>query len=900
MSVTGGTLKPARPNPDTLLARLKGSESRGRCKIYLGMSAGVGKTYGMLSDAIAAKKRGRDIVAGYVEPHNRAETRELALQMESIPTRDIVHSGITLRELDIDATLARKPEVVLVDELAHSNAPGSRHSKRWQDIQELLTSGIDVWTTVNVQHFESLRDIVGRITGVTIHEVVPDVFLESADEVEVVDIPPDELIARLREGRIYSADKVEQALQNFFQKGKLIALRELALRHAAKQVDAQLLSYRDEHFVRESWPTSERFVVCIAPNALSSRVVRAASRAASAVRAELIAVSVESPRYASLSESQRQHGRDAMKLAERLGARVMVRSARDVVAEIVAVAHELNASAIVVGKPLRARWREVVFGSVVDELVRASGDIAVYVVSGGASEGTPVKHAPRSVSFSSSGMLAVALMTIACTALGKVLHPTFDLANIIMVYLLGVAWVSTRYGPGEAIAASFSTVAAFDFFFVEPQLTFAVADAQYLVTFATMLVVSTLLSTLTLQIRAQTKIAVDRENRTAHLYELTQRLADARNAETAARVVLEKLRRVFRRDVAIFLKGEGESVDTPFPSESGFELEQNEQAVARWVVEHGLPAGSGTDTLAGAVALYLPLISGESRVGALGLVVRDAPLSAEDELLCEAFSLQVAATFGRLQSREESIRSHLEVERERLRSTLLSAVSHDLRTPLASITGAASALVEREGMDPTARRELATSIVEEAQRLSKILGNILDITRLESSSVTLSLEWNSVEELIGSALGRVRTSLGAREVSVSVEADLPLVKLDALLFEQVLINLLENAAKHTPVGTPVEITARRHSSSVVITVADRGPGIDEGDEKRIFEKLYRGSASGQGFGLGLTISRAILTVLGGTIEAENRPEGGARFSVARPVTETPPHVPADFDTGGVE
>ena len=884
-----------RPDPDALLASVKESEARrtqGFLKVYLGMSAGVGKTYSMLSDAIGERKRGSDVVAGYIEPHGRKETEELAEQLEILPKRKLEYRGVQLQEFDLDSALIRKPGIVLVDELAHSNATGSRHEKRWQDVQELLSAGISVWTTVNVQHLESLNDVIARITGVEVKETVPDSVLMRADEVELVDIPPDELLERLREGKIYSPDKIPQALGSFFRKGNLIALRELVLRHTAERVDAQLRRYKDQHGVHEIWATTERILVCVAPNALSARVVRTAGRLAATLHAELIAVSIESLRYAGLSGGQRSHAAEALRVAESFGALTVVRSAEDIVGEILGIARERNVTSIVVGKPLQPRWREYVFGSVVDELIRRSGEINIHVVPGGKSERTPVKHAPRANEMSARGMLGAVAVTAISTVVGWLMSPRFDGSNIIMVYLLGVTWVASRYSRGVAIWSTILSIIAFDFFFVPPEFTFAVSDAQYLVTFVVMLVVGLLISSLTLRVRAQTELVSERERRTAALYEVARKLADAKTENEAAEVARSKFEEILKVETAILLPADGQ-LQIAAGSTGGFEKESNEFAVARWVYERGEIAGTGTPTLSGSRGLYLPLRGSQGVVGVLALRSDYKELPRGDQELCFALGDQIALAFERMSLKEDSTQAQILNEKERMRNALLSSVSHDLRTPLASIGGAASAMLMNKSMSEDARIELATSIGEEANRLGRILRNVLDVTRLESGSIELQSEWNSIEELVGAALSQVEPLLEMREVKVNISSDVPLMKVDGMLLQQLLVNLFENAVKFSPPDSPLEVAASSTPEHVLISVADRGRGIVPGEEEKIFDRLYRSPSTGaEGFGLGLSICRAIAQAHGGRIFAENRHEGGALFQVELPRGAASPEVPS--------
>ena len=884
-----------RPNPDALLARVQRSEARekhGQLKIYLGMCAGVGKTYAMLSDALIIKDRGVDIVAGYIEPHGRPDTDALAKKFEPIPSRQIDHNGVTILEFDLDAALKRKPAIVLVDELAHTNAPGSRHTKRWQDVNELLDAGIDVFSTVNIQHLESLNDVVARITGTTVQETVPDSFFVRAGKIEVIDIPPEELIQRLKEGKVYTPEKVETALANFFREGNLMALRELVLRQVADRVDAEMRQYRQEKSVDEIWPTAQRIVVCVAPNTLSSRVVRAAARLASTLKGELIAISVENSRYGMLTDAQRRQAVKALAAAEDLGAEVLIREGEDIVGTILQVARERNATAIVTGKPFRTRWREVLFGSVVDELIRRGGDISVHVIPGGKAEGTPVKHVPRQAGMSLRGIFLAVGVTAAATALCALVFPYLALSNLIMIYLLGVTWISTKQGQAEAALAALLSVCAFDFFFVAPQFTFAVQDAQYVLTFFVMLVIALLISKLAQQLKGQSAVSSERERRTAALYALSRQLSRSTTQEELAAVTLSQLRSSFRCEGALLIADASGTLEVIASSPGRTESEANERAVAQWVCERAKPAGAGTDTLGGAKGRYVPLVFDERTFGVLALFLAEPLLSITERDLLEAFTSQIAHTLHRVRLETESRAAQVLVEGEQLRSTLLSSVSHDLRTPLASIAGAASTLIEHGKLDELTRTELATTIYNESERLGRILRNVLDVTRLESGPVKLRLEWNSLEEIVGSAVRRTKQLLAERNLKIEIPTELPIVYIDGMLFEQVFVNLLENAAKHTSATCSVSIRAFIRADNLICEVFDDGPGLPPGEQENVFEKLHQSPGrEGHGIGLGLAICRAVIAAHGGTIIAENRTSGGALFRVALPLSKVVPEKP---------
>ncbi len=833
-------------------------------------------------------------------PTDRAETEALLPGLERLPPRAVEYRGTMLREFDLDAALARRPALILVDELAHTNAPGSRHAKRWQDVTELLAAGIDVYTTLNVQHLESLNDVVARVTEVPTRETVPDSILEEAAEVELVDLSPDDLIRRLRDGKVYVPEQAGEAMRRFFRKGNLIALRELALRTTAERVDAQMERYRREHAVPGVWPVAERILVCVSPSPFAARVVRAARRMAVGLRAQWIVVYVETAAAARLAPADRDRVVQTLRLAEQLGAETVTLTGHDIATEVLAYARRRNVTRIVLGKPARPRWRESLFGSVVNELIRQSGDIDVYVITG-EREGTPSDAADRPAPpVDWTGYLRAAGVVAVCTVVAAAMFRHFAPANLIMVYLLGTILAAWRLGRGPSIFASLLSVAAFDFFFVTPYLTFAVSDTQYLVTFAVMLAVAVVISTLTTRVRAQADAARHRERRTAALYAMTRDLISLQELDELLRVATRHIAEVFGSRVAAFLPDAAGQLARRVGELGSGASDASELGVARWVYEHGQLAGRGSATLPGARALYLPLSAARGTVGVLAIEppTAEAPATPEQLHLLETFAAQAALAIERVALVEEAQQARLRSEADRLRNSLLSAVSHDLRTPLATITGSASALVEQEAaLDPAARRELAHAIQEEADRLNRLVHNLLEMTRLESGGIHVRKDWEPLEEVIGSALARVEKRLGPRRVDVRLPADLPLVPLDPLLVEQVLINLFDNAIKYTPEDTPIEVSAAADDHVVSVTVADRGPGLAPGEEARIFEKFYRGEAAGtgSGAGLGLAIARGMVEVHGGQIVAEPRPGGGALFRFTLPLGEAPPKVHSDDD-----
>jgi two-component system sensor histidine kinase KdpD len=879
-----------RPDPDALLRRLAADEAkaRGRLKVFFGASPGVGKTYAMLEAARAKRKEGVDAVIGWVETHGRAETAALTEGLERIPPREVEYRGVRLPEFDLDATLARKPALLLLDELAHTNAPGSRHAKRWQDVEELRDAGIDVYTTLNVQHVESLNDLVNQVTGVVVRETVPDGVLDRADEVEFIDLPPEELLKRLADGKVYLPDRAALAVRNFFRRGNLLALRELALRRTAEHVDADVQDYRRDHEIEPTWPVAERILVCVRPNPESDRLVRAARRMAARLKAQWIVAYVESPTQPPLNASERRALAHVIKLAEELGAETTALSGESVSEALLAFARRRNVSRIVVGKPLHSPWRDRLRGSLLDEIVRGSGGIEVMVIPGGQRDAlrSPDREAARSGQ-PRVPYLASAAVVLVCTLLCWAMFGRFDNSNLIMVYLLGVGFVATFYGRRPSALAAVLSVAAFDFFFVPPYLTFAVSDTQYLVTFGVMLLVSLLISTLAGRVRAQAEAARRREQRTQALYAMSRELASARAAEEVARVASRHVSEILQGPVEVLLPGPDGRLA---PADPGPAVDSRETAVAQWTFDHGRLAGLGTDTLPGAAAVYVPLRGSQAVLGVLGARPHESllPLTPDQLDLLEALASQAASGLERARLASEAEKARLAAEAERLRNTLLSSVSHDLRTPLATITGAASSLLQPAPLEPAAERALKEAIYEEADRLGNLVTNLLDMTRLESSSLVLHRDWHSLEELVGTALARLERGLQGRPLEVRIPGDLPLVSADGVLVEQVLVNLLDNAAKYTESGSAVRIGADAADGMVTVEVADEGPGLPDGAEERVFEKFYRGASGPRGFGLGLPICRAIVAAHGGRIWAERRSPRGAAFKFTLPHGESPP------------
>jgi two-component system sensor histidine kinase KdpD len=885
--------RPARERRGAQAAR-----PRGRLKIFFGAAPGVGKTHAMLAAACELRAAGTDVVAGHVETRGRPELDALVAALEILPPRWGEAPGPPARELDLDAAIARHPAVILVDELAHANASGGRHAKRWQEVAELLAAGVDVWTTLDVQHLESLADVVTQITGLPVGETVPDSFFAGADEVELVDLSPDDLLARERDGKVPAPDLAGPVRERFFRRGNLIALRELALRQVADHVDAELRGYMREHAVPRTWPVRERLLVAIGPSPHSARLVRAGKRMADRLGAEWIAVYVETPAMLRLPRDARDRIVQHLRLAEQLGGEALTLSGSRVTDEILACARGRNVTKIVVGKPARARWRRLLRGSIVDAIVEGSGEIDVYVIREDPSEARPSRLAAARPRRGALRRYGCALAVVAgCTGVAWPAYGRFEPANLVMVYLLGVVAVAIRLGPGPSVLAALLSVAAFDFFFVPPHLTLAVDDAQYLVTLAVLSTVALVISRLTGALRTRVDEARAREQRTGALYRLSRELAGTREVGELLRIALRHVAEGVPGDAAILLPDATDRVTRQAAEPPEFDLDERERAVAQWAFAHNQLAGRGTATLAGAGALYLPLSASQGAVGVLALRPADPrALDAPEQLhYLGTFASQIALAIERAILAERAHQAQLTMEAERLRNALLSAVSHDLRTPLAGIRGAATGLVTGgEALDAVTRAELAESIADEAERLDRLLGNLLDMTRLEAGVVQPKREWHPLEEIVGAALARLAAPLRDRPVQVSIPADLPLVCIDGMLIEQVLINLLENALRYTPAGSPIEISATAGEAQVTVEVADRGAGLLPGEAERIFEKFRRGTGGrAEGTGLGLTICRGFVAAHGGRIWAENRPGGGARFRFDLPIDQAPPRMTLD-------
>ena len=872
-----------------MLAQVQQEETqakRGKLKIFFGACAGVGKTYGMLSAARQLREQGRDVLVGIVETHGRSETAALLEGLEVLPLREVAYRGSTLREFDLDAALKRRPEVILVDELAHSNAPGSRHLKRWQDVAELLDAGIDVYSTLNVQHLESLNDVVGGVTGVRVQETVPDRVFDHSEEVLLVDLPADDLLARLKRGQVYLPEQARHAAENFFRKGNLVALRELALRRTAERVDEQMQGVRRTIFQSPVWQTGDSLLACIGPEDDDGRVVRVAARMAARRQAEWHCVYVETPRLERLPATRREAVLTTLKLAEQLGAETAVLAARDAPAAVLDYARQHNLGRIVLGRgPHSGRWS---WQSFMRRLGQLASDVDILTVARQPAAAAPppgmtLSRTPRSPPRHYAYAVAVC---VAITLVAAPLPPYIDRANIVMLFLLGVVGMAYRFGRGPSILTAVLGVLSFDFFFVPPRFTFAVGDVQYVLTFAVMLIVGFVTGHLTSGLRYEARMARDREGRARNLYELARALSSALAEEQVIDISSRSLQASFQSRTRILLPDEAGRLHTDVADAADIDL-----GVAQWCFDHKEPAGAGTGNLPGRDHQYLPLVA-PMRVRGVLVVNQDAaqmPLPPEQQRLLDAFVALIGIALERIHFVTVARDTLVKMESERLRNALLAALSHDLRTPLTALVGLAETLSLSMAESTPQQRAQVEAIGGQARATFRIVDNLLQMARLESGQVKLRRDWQSLEEIVSSALRESGSLLAGHPVSVALPADLPLVRCDALLIERVLVNLLENAAKYTPEGTAVGITARTNEEALEVEVWDGGPGIPLGQEEAVFERFARGDreTAVPGVGLGLAICRAIVEAHGGRIRADNRAEGGARFRFTLPLEPQP-------------
>ncbi len=890
-----------RPDPDQLLAQVTADErqtARGKLKVFFGASPGVGKTYAMLQAAREQQAKGVDVVVGLVETHGRSDTAMLLEGMEQLPLRAIEHRGRTLREFDLDAALSRKPQLLLVDELAHTNVPGSRHPKRYQDVEELLDVGVDVYTTVNVQHLESLNDVVGRITGARVWETVPDSVFDSANEVVLVDLPPDELLARLQAGKVYIPHQAERAMQHFFRKGNLMALRELALRRTADRVDDDVQAWRRQQSVKTIWPMRESLLVCVRPGAGSERLVRSAARLAGQLQVPWHALYVETPRLQRLPDAERARVLRTLQLAQQLGAHTANRPGDDTADVVADYAREHNLGKVLLGREQEtSRWQSLwqrLRPGLAQRLLRRAPDLDVVQLATAGVDGE--RALPAMVGAPANTRAArlqlaygqALLGVTGVTLLAYLLRNHLDQANIVMLFLLAVLFAAVRLGRNPAILASVLSVASFDFFFVNPIMSFSVSDVQYLLTFAVMLAVATITAHLTSGLRFQRDVAQGRERRTAALYEMARELSAAISEDQIHEIAARFAQQSFQARAVLLPLGLSDKLQAPQnpPADMALDL-----GLAQWTLEHAEAAGLSTDTLPSSPLLYLPLVAPMRARGVLALRPAHIPWlpTPEQQRLLQTAANLVAIALERVHYNEVAQQALLQMQSEQLRNNLLAAVSHDLRTPLTALVGLSDALELQGPPLSSAQQELVQAIRAEAQRTSSLVHNLLDMARLQSGAVTLRKEWQPVEEVVGTSLKARATALAQHQVQVDIPSDLPLVEWDAVLMERALCNLLENAAKYTPAGSHIVIRARAEGDSLRLSVCDDGPGLPLGKEKAVFDKFTRGKDESAipGVGLGLAIVRAVVEAHQGRVWAEPRAQGGSCFVMSLPLGEAP-------------
>lgn len=891
--------KEGRPSPDALLETAE-REGRGRLKIFLGAAPGVGKTYEMLMSGRARLADGTDVVIGVVETHGRRETQALVEGFEVVPRKAVDYKGRMLDEMDLDAIIARRPALALVDELAHTNAPGSRHPKRYLDVQELLTQGIDVYTTLNIQHVESLNDIVAQITRVTVRETVPDSIIDRADDVEIIDLTPDDLIKRLHEGKVYVPTTARRAIENYFSPGNLTALRELALRRTAQRVDEQLLTHMQAHAIEGPWAAGDRVLVAVDEHPRGASLVRYARRQADRLRCPWAALHVETSRSANLPDADKDRLAATMRLAEQLGGEAVTIPGQSVAEDIVRHAGTHNFTHIVVGKPAKSRWREYFEGSVTHDLIRQAGNISVHVTSGTEQDAAPasqgVKTAPARRRFDPWPYLTAGLHVVGALVVGMALQQFLDVRNIALVFLMAVLSSAVTLGLWPALFASLISAAAYNFFFLPPLYTLDISDPESVVALLFFLIVAVIASNLTGRVQRQAAAARERARLTEDLYLFAKKLAGTGTLDDVLWATAFQIASMLKVRVVLLLPEDGTIVvKAGYPPDDT--LVDADIAAAKWAWEHNRAAGRGADTLPGAKRLYLPLRTGRMAVGVVGLDNdRQGPLlTPEQQRLFDALADQAAVAIERIQLVADVDRAKLAVEADRLRSALLTSISHDLKTPLASIMGAAGALREfGVSLPEEGRAELVSTVLDESERLNRFIANLLDMTKIESGAMEPNSALHYVGDIVGSALRRAAKITAQHKTELDMPADLPMLKLDPVLFEQVLFNLLDNAAKYAPEGSTIRIRGWADGATVAIQLMDEGPGIPQADLERVFDTFYRvrkGDHVRAGTGLGLSICRGFVEAMGGTVIASNRADRpGAVFTITMPVPAERPNL----------
>jgi two-component system sensor histidine kinase KdpD len=889
-----------RPSPEALLEAARREERRvGKLRIFVGAAPGVGKTYEMLQQAQARKKDGYDVVIGVVETHGRKETEALLSGLEVIPRRSIQYKRQTLHEMDLDAIIIRHPQIVLVDELAHTNAESSRHPKRYLDVEELMSQGIDVYTTVNIQHIESLNDVVAQITHVRVRETVPDAVFDRADAVELVDLTPADLIQRLKEGKVYFPKQAERALEHFFSPANLTALRELALRRTAERVDEQLLTEMQAHAIQGPWAAGERILVCISDDPRAAGLVRYAKRLADRLHGPWIGLYVEGRRSVQLSEQERDRIADTLRLVQALGGEPVTIPGgdRNIADDVVNYAHARNVTQIIIGKSTRSRWFEILHGSVVHELVRRSGNISVNVIAGDQLPGNPIPR--KSINTAEVAVFeprpyAWALVAVAIAlGCGELVNYWIGVENVDLVFLTAVVGVAVRFGLWPSLLASVTSALSYNFFFLPPLYTFTITDPHNIAAFALFTLVAVIVSNVAGRGRMQTVAAQARVRAVESLYAFSRKLAGAVTLDDVLWATAYQTALMLEVRVVLLLPTNGSiAVRAGYPPEDT--LDDADIAAAKWTWESDRAAGRGSDTLPGAKRLFLPMHTGRGPIGVVGIDSdKPGPLFTPDQRrLLDALMDQGALAIERVQLVEDMDRVERTAETERLRSALLTSISHDLKTPLAAVLGSASALRDvGDKLTDGEKADLLATVIDESERLNRFIANLLDMTRLESGAVAPNLTLYDLAEIVGSALRRAGKILGQHQVQLDLATDMPMVALDAVLFEQALFNLFDNAAKYASPGTTIRIRGWRDRESVVLQIVDEGEGIPQDDLENIFDKFYRVQKTDQvraGTGLGLAISRGFVEAMHGSIVAANRADRkGAVFTVALPIPSEP-------------
>jgi len=877
----------SRPNPDELLAQIKKDEQkekRGKLKIYLGMCAGVGKSFAMLQDASKASGRGIDVLIGYIETHGRAETEFLLFHLPQQPRKKIQYKGFTLEEMDTDAIFEKKPRLVVVDELAHTNAPGSRHNKRYLDVLELLEKGIDVYTAVNVQHIESLADTVSQITGVMIKETVPDSIFDVADEIELIDISPDELLRRLSDGKVYTADKTENAVNNFFRKGNLSALRELALRLTADRVDRQVRDYMQENRIPGPWKSTQRILIGIGPSPVSVDLIRWARRIAYTMEASWVAVNVETPHL--LDDKQKLSLIKNLELAKELGAEVITTSDTDIVRGLIRIAKRQNASHIVIGKSQKRSFISKIFKKdIVNRIINECGKIDVYVVSGNEYDAEK-KQEFKLPKLQSSIYKYVLSALIVCTV-AAICYPfssVLGYQTVALILLFVVTLLPLIFGPGPVLLSAVISPVIWNYFFVPPKFTFLISRIEDILMFIMFLIIALVTGILTTKIRQREKTVMQREERAVALYNLANDLSNAKNFDEVIKESVKNLKKVFNAGVVFLLFDEDKNELSEVHNSELKNISEKELSVAQWVYVNKKRAGQYTDSLPFAEYIYYPLYGPRGTYGVIGLKMKKEILFREQESLIDNFIKQTGAATERELLNRKANKALLWEESEKLYKTLFDSISHELKTPIATIMGASSFLHQSPStINSTTQNQLFEEINTASIRLNRLVENLLDMARLESGKLIPNIKPCDVNDLFNKVLNNYEKELKPHEIKVDIQENFPFINVDFVLVEQALNNILQNALIYTSPHSKIELQATFDEINFYLIISDNGKGIPEQNLEHIFNKFYRidNKVSG-GTGLGLSIAKGISEVHKGTITASNKITGGLKFVIKIP------------------